>query len=184
MRLDTYSSAGFTRGRPAWLELAWMLVQALLLSSWLPGSRHRVWLLRLFGAKVGVGVVIKPGVRIKFPWRLRIGDHSWIGERVWIDNLAPVDIGAHTCISQGAYLLTGNHDWASPGFDLMVQPITIGDQCWVCAKAVVIPGARLLEGSIIGTGSVIGGVTEPWTIYRGNPAIAVKARPRKSSAAP
>ena len=88
MRLDLYTTEGFQRGRPAWLEAIWLLVQPLLISSPLPGSRLRVLLLRLFGARIGRGVTIKPGVMVKFPWRLEIGDHSWIGEHVWLDNLA------------------------------------------------------------------------------------------------
>jgi putative colanic acid biosynthesis acetyltransferase WcaF len=82
MRLDKYSNSGFERGRPRWVEALWVIAQAFFLSSWIPGSMHRVALLRSFGAKIGDRVTIKPGVRVKFPWRLHIGDHSWIGERV------------------------------------------------------------------------------------------------------
>src|SRR3954452_11502522 len=101
MRLDLYSPNGFNRGRPAWLEAVWLLVQPFLLSSSLPGSRVRVTTLRLFGARIGRGVTIKPHVRVKFPWRLQVGDYSWIGEDVWLDNLAEIRIGQHCCLSQG-----------------------------------------------------------------------------------
>jgi hypothetical protein len=89
---------------------------------------------------VGTGVVIKPHVRVKFPWKLYIGDHSWIGESVWIDNLAQVTIGSNCCISQGAYLCTGSHRWDRDTFDLVTKPIVIEDQCWVGAMARVAPG--------------------------------------------
>ena len=81
-------------------------------------------LLRLFGANVGRGVVLKPRVTIKYPWKLAVGEHSWIGENVWIDNLGQVTIGNHCCLSQGALLLCGNHNYKKATFDLMVGDIT------------------------------------------------------------
>jgi putative colanic acid biosynthesis acetyltransferase WcaF len=120
--------------------------------------------------------VVKPGVRVKYPWLLKIGDFSWIGEDAWIDNLAMVQIGSHVCVSQGAYLCTGNHDWSDPRFGLIVRPIKIGDGAWVGAKALVCPGAELGAGAVAAAGSVVAGILEPNTIYSGNPAEAVKAR--------
>ena len=111
-----------------------------MIRSGLPGSRLRIVILRIFGACIGSGVVIKPHVKVKFPWRLSIGANSWIGEGVWIDNLAEVKIGSNACISQGAYLCTGSHNWAVPTFDLVVRPIEIGDEVWICANTSVGPG--------------------------------------------
>ena len=99
----------------------------MFVSSSIPGSAHRCFLLRAFGAKIGRGVNIKPRVKVKFPWRLIVGNHSWIGEAVWIDNLAEVEIGANCCVSQGAYLCTGSHDWNSRKFTLITKPIRVED---------------------------------------------------------
>lgn len=170
MRLDRYDNSSFQRGRSRWIEAAWMLVQAALVSSPLPGSRHRVALLRLFGAKIGEGVVVKPRVHIKFPWRLELGDHCWIGEAVWIDNLARVSIGSHTCVSQASYFCTGNHDYSSERFDLRTEPIVIGDQAWVCARSTIGPGVVVESGAVLGLGSVATKRLKAWTIYRGCPA--------------
>ncbi|MGD0581153.1 MAG: putative colanic acid biosynthesis acetyltransferase, partial [Bryobacteraceae bacterium] len=93
-------------------------------------------MLRLFGARIGQGVVIKPGTRVKFPWRLQIGEHSWIGESAWLDDLSEISIGSNCCVSQGAYLCTGNHDWSDPAFRLIVRPIVLCDGSWVGAHAV------------------------------------------------
>lgn len=144
-----------------------------LLNSWLPGSTWRVWLLRRFGATVGQGVVIKPHVRVKFPWRLRIGNHSWIGESVWIDNLAEVSIGNTCCISQGAYLCTGSHRWDKEAFDLETRPILIEDHCWVGAMARV--GLRLTigEGVVLTMGSTATSGLDAGWVYGGNPALAL-----------
>lgn len=150
MRLDTFSNSGFDRGASVWKEAAWVAVCGILFSSWLPGSGWRRLILRAFGAKVGRGVVFKPGVRVKFPWRLEVGERAWIGEDVWIDNLAQVTIGADTCISQAAYLCTGSHDWADSAFPLITRSIRIGSGCWVAARATLAPGAELGDGAVLG----------------------------------
>lgn len=174
--LGAYVPRDFTRGRHALVELAWIFLQALFVSSFLPGSAHRRFLLTLFGAKIGRKVVLKPGLRVKFPWRLTIGDHSWIGEHAWIDNLALVTIGSDCCVSQGAYLCTGSHDWASPDFTLITRPITLEPGAWVAAKAVVGPGVTMGRGSVLGLGSVATRDLAAWTVYAGVPATAIKQR--------
>lgn len=167
MDLKSFDNADFDRGASRAKELAWLIVSALAVAGPMPGSGWRAVLLRAFGAKIGPGVVLKPGVRVKFPWRLTIGDNSWIGEGAWIDNLAEVRIGHDTCISQGAYLGTGNHDWTSPAFDLVTAPVMIGDQCWVGARATVSPGTRMEDGAVLGIGAVGKGRLVGWTINAG-----------------
>ena len=182
--LSRYDTGGFDRGRSAVVEALWILVQALLVRSWLPGAAHRRWLLRLFGARIGAGVDIKPGVRVKFPWRLSIGAHSWIGEDAWIDNLAEVVIGDNCCISQGVYLCTGSHDWGKPAFDLIAKPIRVGSGAWIAARAVVAPGVTVGEGAVLGLGSVATGDLLPGTVYQGCPAGVVSHRtPRRDERA-
>jgi putative colanic acid biosynthesis acetyltransferase WcaF len=121
-------------------------------------------------------VVIKPRVNIKYPWRLSVGANSWIGEGSWIDNLVDVTIGANVCISQGAYLLTGNHDYKDPRFGFKGAPISLEDGSWVGAFAVVCPGAQLARNSIVTVGSVLRGGTTPNGVYSGNPATRVRER--------
>jgi putative colanic acid biosynthesis acetyltransferase WcaF len=152
----------------------------MLLSSWVPGAAWRATLLRLFGARIGQEAIFKPGVRVKFPWRLSVGDHCWIGEDVWIDNLAAVSLGNHVCVSQGAYFCTGSHDWGKQSFDLIVKPISVGSHAWVGAKSLVAPGVCVGEGAVLGLGSVATRSLEPWTIYAGNPAVWVRMRPRSA----
>ena len=178
MRLDLFDNHDFQRGRPRLVEALWILVSALTVASFLPGSHVRIMVLRLFGARIGVGVVLKPSITVKFPWNLEIGDHVWIGEKVWIDNLAKVRIGSHSCVSQGAYLCTGSHDWTREGFDLITRDITLEEQCWVGAMARVAPGTNMVQGSVLAMGSVASGTLEAWTIYQGIPACRSKARPR------
>lgn len=164
-RLDLFKNKEFSRGASRYKEFLWLVLQNFLFRTWLPGSRWRVALLRLFGAQVGKGVVIKQNVQVKFPWFLSIGDHSWIGEQVWIDNLANVAIGSHTCLSQGVYLCTGSHNWSDPHFSLQVSPINIGDGAWVCARAVVAPGCDIPDGAILGIGAIGRGKLLPNKIY-------------------
>ncbi|MBL4884966.1 MAG: hypothetical protein JKY95_10585, partial [Planctomycetaceae bacterium] len=76
-------------------------------------------------------------------------------ERVWIDNLAEVQIGANVCVSQGVYLCTGSHDHRKPTFDLITRPITLEDGSWICAKSILLPGVTIHTGAIVGAGCVI-----------------------------
>jgi len=176
MNLNKFNKDSFDRGRPRWIETIWIIFQGLFFAAWFPGSFWRVALLRFFGAKIGHNVVIKPKVRVKFPWRLKIKDHSWVGESVWIDNLAQVTIANHVCISQGTYLCTGNHNWSKATFDLETKPITIENGAWVGARSVVCPGVKVRDHSVIAAGSVAVKDTDPYTVYQGNPAIAIKKR--------
>ena|ERR1039457_5351850 len=175
--LSRYTNAWCSPGRSRWVQALWFFLGLpVLRASWIPFSEVRRRILRLFGAKIGRGVVIKPGVRVKYPWLLEIGDHSWIGEDAWIDNLASVQIGANVCISQGVYLCTGNHDWGDPAFGLTVSPIVIREDAWVGAKAIICPGVKMGAGAVAAAGSVVTKRLEPYTIYSGNPAEAVKTR--------
>lgn len=148
--LAGYTTGGYDPGRGAFTRLLWYYVSLLVFEGgWLPASAPKRALLRLFGAKIGRGVVIKPQVRIKYPWRLCVGDHVWIGQQVWIDNLAQVTIGSHVCISQGAYLCTGSHDHRRLTFDLIVEPIEVADACWIGCFAVVLGGCRLPQNTVV-----------------------------------
>lgn len=139
-------------------------------------SGLKLWLLKLFGAKLGNSVVIKPGVSIKYPWLLSIGDNCWIGENVWIDNLTEIKIGKNVCLSQGSMLLTGNHNYKRPTFDLIVKSIILEDGVWIGAKAVVCPGVICRTHAILSVGSVATSTLAAYGIYQGNPAILIRDR--------
>ena len=178
--LSRYNNDWFRPG-PRWKIVLWHFTNAWLFNSYAPlPSSVKVGLLRLFGAKVGVGVLIKPAVNIKYPWFLSIGDHVWIGEGVWIDNLTEVTIGNHVCLSQGAMLLTGNHDYRSSTFDLKVAAITLDNGAWIGAKATVCPGVRVESHAILSVSSVATKPLEAYTIYQGNPAVAIRKRDIRS----
>lgn len=155
----------------------WYFVNVLILkNSLFPINGLKIYLLKLFGAEIGEGVVIKPNVNIKFPWKLTIGDYCWIGEDVWIDNLSEIRIGKSVTISQGALLLTGSHDHTSERFDFISNPIILEDGAWIGAKAVVFGGVTAGSHSILGISSVAERDLEPYIIYKGNPAIPVIER--------
>jgi putative colanic acid biosynthesis acetyltransferase WcaF len=115
-------------------------------------------------------------VNIKHPWRLVVGDHVWIGEGVWIDNLAKVEIGSNVCISQGALLLTGSHDYTVPAFTLVLGEIYLEDGVWVAANAVLCPGVRCARNAVITVGSILRKDAEVGGVYAGNPAVLVRQR--------
>lgn len=179
MKLYDYDRRGYHPGAGLVRRAAWYAVNALLFDSWLlPFSGPKRALLRLFGARVGRGVVIKPRINIKYPWHLVLGDHVWLGEGVWLDSLARISVGDNVCISQEAYVLTGNHDYRDARFGLMVEPVTIEAEAWIGARAVVCPGAYACRGAVLAAGSVLRGTAEPGGVYQGNPAARTRARYR------
>lgn len=180
--LSKFNNNWFNPGRGCVARILWHFTNVLFLQCPLnPFSRLKIIILKLFGAQIGEGVFLKPSINVKYPWNLEIGDQSWIGEGVWIDSLTLIRIGNHCCISQSAYLCTGNHNWSDPSFGLIVKPITIEDGAWIGAHAIVLPGVTVKKNSIVTAGSVVSKDTEPDMIYTGNPAIAVKKRIFKSS---
>lgn len=137
-------------------------------------SAVRCACLRIFGATVGKGVVIRSGVNVSFPWRLSIGDHVWIGEEVTILSLAPVDIESNVCVSQRAFLCTGSHDYKDPAFGLITKPIRLESGCWVAAMCFVGPGVVIGRGGVCTAGSIVTKTTSPFTLVTGNPAEFVR----------
>ncbi len=175
--LSTYDNSWFDPGA-GWIKRTfWYYTNHLIFNhGLLPISSLKILLLKLFGAKIGVGVNIKPSVNIKYPWLLQIGDHSWIGEHVWIDNLTMVTIGKNVCLSQGAMLLTGNHNYKKSTFDLMTGKIVLEDGVWIGTKSVVCPGITCFSHSVLSVNSVATMHLEAYGIYQGNPAVKVKDR--------
>lgn len=175
--LAAYGCPEYDPGRGFVTRTCWYFVSLMMFESgWLPLSRPKQWLLRAFGARIGRGLVIKPHVRIKYPWRLSLGDHCWIGQDVWIDNLADVSLGNHVCVSQRAYLCTGSHDHRRTGFDLIVRPIHVASGGWVGAGCLVLGGVTIGANGVAAAGSVVAKTVPPGAIVRGNPAEVVKMR--------
>ena len=174
--LSSYNNSWYKPGN-AFKRAIWYVVNILcFLNPLFPFARIKSVILRFFGAKIGAGVVIKPGVNIKYPWKLNVGEFVWIGEGVWIDNLDDIIIGDNCCISQGAMLLSGNHNYKKITFDLMVKSIVLEEGVWIGAKAVVCQGVICRSHSVLTVKSVAVKDLEAYSIYQGNPAIRVKNR--------
>lgn len=175
--LSAFSPGKFDKGAGILKQTLWYFVNALLVrASWNPFMGIKIVLLKMFGAKIGKGLVIKNNVCIKFPWKLTLGDNVWLGEGCWIDNLDKVTIGNNVCISQGALLLTGNHDYTSKSFDYRNAPIIVEDGAWIGAKAVVCPGVTVRSHAILTVASIVTKEMEAYGIYQGNPAKIIRKR--------
>src|SRR5690349_18604851 len=173
--LSTFSTRSFDRGAGPVKESLWHLASLLLFRLCpLKLSALKAAVLRWFGATAGCGVVIKPGVKITFPWKLTLGDHAWTGEECWLLNLAPIVFGSNVCISQRAFLCTGNHNYRSSRFDLVTKPICVEEGAWIGAGAFVGPGVTVGSQSILTVGSVATKSLEPNDVYQGNPATRVR----------
>jgi putative colanic acid biosynthesis acetyltransferase WcaF len=178
--LSKYNNSHFKPGNKLKI-LIWYFVNVLFFINPLnPFSFPKVLLLRIFGAVIGKGVVIKPGVNIKYPWFLEIGEYVWIGENVWIDNLAKVTIKSNVCVSQGAMLLCGNHNYKKETFDLITRGIVLEEGAWIGAKSIVCPGVHVRSHALLAVNSVANQNLEPYTIYQGNPAVEVRKREIKA----
>lgn len=175
--LSAYNNDWFDEGAGVAKRSLWFLTNTLFfINPMNPFSGVKVILLKWFGARIGKGVVVKPGVNIKYPWKLKIGDFSWIGERVWIDNLDKVVIGNHCCLSQEALLLCGNHNYKSQTFDLITKPIVLEDGVWIGARSIVAGGVTCGTHSVLAAGSLASANLEAWSVYRGNPCVKVNDR--------
>lgn len=177
VELDKFSIGNFNKGACYLKIILWYFVNALIVrASWNPFMGIKIFLLRAFGAKIGKRLVIKNNVCIKYPWKLIIGDNVWLGENCWIDNLDYVTIGNDVCISQGALLLTGNHDYTIPSFDYRNAPINIEDGVWIGAKTIVCPGVTAKSHSVLTVGSIATKNMIEYGIYQGNPAKQIRTR--------
>jgi len=175
--LFIYNNSHYHPGGTAVKRVLWYYVNALIFkSSLFPFYGLKVFLLKLFGAKIGSEVEIKPCVNIKYPWLLTVGNEVWIGENVWIDNLVMVTIGSNVCLSQGAVLLTGSHNYKKESFNLITGNILIADGVWIGACAIVNQGITLASHAVLTGGSVATANLDAYSVYQGNPAVKVRAR--------
>ena len=159
------------------MRFTWYYINIIFFkSSFFPFNFLKIFLLQLFGCTVGKGVIIKPNINIKYPWKLKLGNHVWIGEMVWIDNLDNVTIGNNVCISQGAMLICGSHNYKIQSFDLITKEIIIKEGVWIGAKSIILQGVIAESHAILSAGSVISKNLEKFSIYKGNPALKVSSR--------
>lgn len=174
--LNKFQNTEYTPGNMV-KRILWQAASIVFFKSSVPYPyAFKLFVLRLFGAKVGENVIIKPSVNIKYPWFLEMGTCVWIGEGAWIDNLAKVKIKDNACISQGARIFTGSHDYKRSTFDLTVKEIVVEDGAWIGAGSFICPGVRCGSHAVLTAGSVATRNLEPYKIYQGNPALYKRDR--------
>lgn len=171
------ATKGLDRGAGKLKEVIWHGAKVIFFLSAMPyPSGLKVFLLRLFGATIGTGLVIKPRVNIHFPWKLIIGDNTWIGEEASLLNFELLSIGNNVCISQRAFLCGGNHDYKIPSMPYRNGPITLEEGCWIGASSFVGPNVIIGIDTVVSAGSVVTQSLPDNSIYRGNPAQFMKNR--------
>jgi putative colanic acid biosynthesis acetyltransferase WcaF len=161
------------------LRAAWLVVWAVG-ASWTPRqlAPWRRFLLRCFGARMAPGSDVRSSARVWFPPNLHMHARAVVGPQVNVYCMGPIEVGEDALVSQGAHLCAGSHDSDSPEFQLVAKPIRIGARAWIAAEAFVGPGATVGEGAVVGARAVVFGELQPWTVYSGNPARAIRARRR------
>lgn len=175
--LRKYDQSSFDRGRPGWYVLLWWLVQAIAFPlSPQPLYIFRVFILRLFGAKVGQGVVIRPTARFTYPWKVIIGDYSWIGDDVVLYSIDQINIGSQCVISQKSYLCTASHDIQDPAFGLKTASININNGVWVATDCFIAPGVTIGANTVVGARSSVFKSLPSGQVCWGNPCHPQYAR--------
>jgi len=165
------------RGRPAWFVQLWWVVQATLFR-WSPQVLFcwRRFLVRLFGGTVGKGVLIRSTANITYPWKVSIGNFSWIGDDVTLYSLGEIQIGNNVVISQRSYLCTGSHEMESLAFEITARPIVIEDEAWIATDVFVSPGVRIGHGAVVGVRSTVLHDLPPMRVCVGTPAKSIRPR--------
>lgn len=179
--LSLYRNPEGFRGRSGWYVQLWWLIQYTLFAmspQFLYGWRR--FLLRAFGAKIGSGVIIRPNVRVTYPWKLSVGDNSWVGDNVELYSLGEIRIGTNAVVSQRSYLCTGGHDYESIAFDIFAKPIVIEDGAWVATDVFIAPGVTIGMGAVVGARSTVLQDMPSGMICVGQPAKPIKERIVKS----
>ncbi|WP_204344463.1 putative colanic acid biosynthesis acetyltransferase [Psychroserpens algicola] len=175
--LNLYKTPKGFRGKSAITVQLWWIVQGTLFAmspQFLYGWRR--FLAKLFGAKIGKNVILRPSVKMTYPWKITIGENSWIGDDVVLYSLGDIEIGKNTVISQRGYVCTGSHDYKSERFDIYAEKIKIGDQCWLATDVFVAPGISVGDGVVVGARSSVIDDLEPFSVYVGSPAKFLKKR--------
>jgi putative colanic acid biosynthesis acetyltransferase WcaF len=162
--------------RPKWQVYAWAVAELLFVTNpWQISSGLRVKVLRAFGAEIGEGVIFRPRTRVKFPWKLQIGDRSWIGEGVWFHNQDHIRIGHDVSISQETMLTTGSHAHRRD-MALITREIVIEDGVWITARCVVLGGACVRRSALARPMTILSGEVAPNTVVSGLDAAVVGTR--------
>jgi len=176
-KLDLFRLPSGFRGRPAIVVQLWWIIQSLLFApspQFLYGWRR--FLLRIFGADIGRQVKIRPSVKITYPWKVKIGNRSWIGDRAELYSLGEISIGNDVVVSQKSYLCAATHDQEKQTFDLVGKKIVIADQSWIAADVFIAPGITVGRGALVGArSSVFTDIPEGMVCY-GSPARVIKKR--------
>ncbi len=179
--LRRYDQSWYEPGRPKWVVLLWWLVQAIAFPLTLHAHHGpRCFLLRLFGAQVGKQVIIRPSARFYYPWKIVIGDYSWIGSGVELYSLDWIRIGEHCVVSQNSYLCTGSHDITDPAFGLQTAPITLENGAWVATDCFVGPGVTIGANTVVGARSSVFSSLPAQHICLGTPCRPMKPRVMRS----
>ena len=165
------------RGKPGWYVQLWWIVQDTLFR-WSPQFMYgwRRFLLKLFGAKIGKDVIIRPTAKVTFPWKVKIGDYSWIGDDVVLYSLGEIEIGNNVVISQRSYICTGSHDYTKIDFPILAKKIVIEDEAWLATDVFVAPGVKIGKGTVVGARSSVFKDLPPGKVCIGNPAKPIKDR--------
>lgn len=176
--LSKFQVPAMFRGRSVVVVQIWWIIQSTLFRmspQFAYGWRN--FLLRCFGAQIGTGVKIRPTVNVTYPWKLTVGDYSWIGDDCNLYSLGNIYIGTNVALAHGVYLCTGTHDYSNISFDILSKDVIIEDEVWLPNDVFVGPGVRIGYGTVVGARSTVLKDLPGGMICFGNPAKPIRPRP-------
>lgn len=176
-KLELYRNPKNFRGRSVFIVQLWMIINSIFFKT-SPQIFYgwRRFLLRCFGASIGKKVIIRPSAQITYPWKVKIGHHSWIGDDVVLYSLGEIEIGCNSVISQRCYICTGSHDYNCVDFPIYTKKIHVEDECWLAADVFVAPGVTINKGTVVGARSSVFNDLKANAIYFGSPARFLRNR--------
>lgn len=177
VNLNDYNQDEYDRGKSGLFILLWWIVQSTLFRFSLHNAyKWRASILRMFGGKVGKYTKIRASSKFHYPWKVSIGDYSWIGDNVKFYSLDEIHVGSNCVVSQESYLCTGSHNIKDPHFGLITKPIVIKDGAWVASDVFVYPGITINEKAVVAARSTVTKDIPANEVHAGSPAKYIKKR--------
>lgn len=175
--LSKYDQSWYSKERSNAVVLLWWFIQGTVFRFSIHNMyAWRAFLLRCFGAKIGKNVLIRSSAKFTYPWKVTIGDNSWIGDNVQFYSLDKIIIGNDCVVSQESYLCTGTHDIKDEKFGLLTKPIVVKDGAWIASDVFVYPGITIYEMGVVAARSTVVKDVPYNEVHMGAPAKFIKKR--------
>jgi acetyltransferase-like isoleucine patch superfamily enzyme len=152
----------------------------LTLSGYIPSHIIRKIIYGIYGIQTGHRSFIHMGARFNEPWRIRIGEGTIVGEKIFLDGRASLVIGSHVDIASDVMIWNSEHDINSDDFHAVNEEVVIGDYVFIGPRVIILPGVHIGKGAVIAAGAVVTKDVADFMVVGGVPARPIKERENKN----